>query len=313
MPTLEDNLNNFDRDADKLTAEVEKELIKAYSRTLKDIKAYLAEIYDKYGTADSLSFWELQKYNRILVLEDALKKRLQELTGKNANTLEQTLKDIYELAYYGTGFSLDQQVFDDLGTNIGYVTVNEETVIQSIQNPISGLTLNERLEKNRINLVYSLKQELTQGLILGESYQKMAKRLQTLFEGDAAKSIRVAQTESHRVKNSGRFDSMQLAQSKGIILKKRWISTLDTKTRRTHQHLDGKEVNLDKPFVSNGYEAMYPGSFGIAKEDINCRCTYISVIDGYEPKVRASRGEEGKTKVIKYTTYEDWKKANIKG
>ncbi|MDF2790811.1 MAG: hypothetical protein K0S80_3912, partial [Neobacillus sp.] len=237
---------------------------------------------------------------------------LMELTGKNAKTLEQSLKDIYELSYYSTGFSIETEA----QVNIGYMPVSQDIVVASIQNPISGLTLTERLEKNRVNLIYSIKQELTQGLILGESYQKMAKRLQTAFEGDAAKSIRVAQTESHRVKNMGRFDSMQVAQAKGINMKKKWVSTLDKKTRRTHQHLDGKEIGLEEKFKSSGSEALYPGSFiggKSAKENINCRCTYISVIAGYEPTVRAERGENGKTKVINYTTYDEWKKAKIEG
>ncbi len=191
--------------------------------------------------------------------------------------------------------------------------INEEVVNQSVQNPISGLTLNDRLEKNRIELIYRVRQEITQGLILGESYQKIAKRLKDTFEGDVKKSIRVAQTEAHRIKSVARFESMQYAQAKGIELKKKWISTLDKKTRDRHQKLDGQTVDLDQPFKSGGAEAMHPGGFGKASEDINCRCTFISVLDGFEPTVRAERGEDGKTKVIPYTTYEDWHKTRIKG
>jgi SPP1 gp7 family putative phage head morphogenesis protein len=311
--TLEQNLNKFDDQADKLAELTEKELIKAYSSVLKEIKGYMAEIYEKYGTAEKLTYTDMQKYKRMATLEEELKKRLMVLTGKNAKVLEQTLKDIYELAYYGTGFSLDQAVYDELGASVGYLPVSDSVVIAAIHNPIAGLTLNERLEKHRMDLTYSLKQEIVQGLILGESYQKVAKRLQDKFEGDAAKAVKVAQTESHRIKNAGRFDSMQYAQAKGINLKKRWVSTLDKKTRKRHQTLDGQQIGLEEPFKSGGAEAMYPGSFGVASQDINCRCTYISVIEGYEPEVRAARGTDGKTKVIKYTNYEEWKKANVEG
>lgn len=309
--SLESDLKKFDNQADKLADLTEKELIKSYSLALKEIRAYMAEIYMKYGTEEGLWYTEMVKYNRLKTLEEELKQRLMELTGKNAKTLEQSLKDIYELSYYTTAYSLDTASYEQVG-GIGYMPVREETVIASIQNPISGLTLTERLEKNRMNLIYSVKQELTQGLILGESYAKMAKRLKDTFEGDAAKAIRVVQTESHRVKNAGRYDSMQLAQAKGIQLKKKWVSTLDRKTRDRHRRLDGQTVNLDEPFKSSGAEALYPGSFGVAKQDINCRCTYISVIDGYEPSVRAARSKDGKTKVIPYQTYDEWEKV-IKG
>lgn len=308
--SLETDLNKFDSQADKLAYLTEKELIKSYSLALKEIRGYMAEIYMKYGTEDGLWYTEMVKYNRLKTLEEELKQRLIELTGKNAKTLEQGLKDIYELSYYSTGYALDTASYEQIG-GIGYMPVREETVIASIQNPISGLTLTERLEKNRMNLIYSVKQELTQGLILGESYAKMAKRLKDTFEGDAAKAIRVVQTESHRIKSEGRFSSMQFAQAKGIILKKRWLSTLSKKTRDTHRRLDGQLVDLDKPFKSGANEAMYPGGFGVAKEDIFCHCSFTSEIEGYGPTVRAARGEDGKTKIIPYSTYEEWHKSVV--
>lgn len=305
--SLESNLKQFDKLSDQLGDKAEKELIKSYSLALKEIRGYMAEIYTKYGTADGLWYPEMVKYNRLKTLEEELKQRLIELTGKNAKTLEQSLKEIYEISYYGTGYSLETEA----QLNIGYLPVSEETIIQSIQNPISGLTLNERLEKNRMELIYGVKQEITQALILGESYQKVAKRLKEKFEGDAVKAMRVAQTESHRIKNAGRYDSMQLAQAKGINLSKMWVSTLDKKTRDRHRVMDGQKKPLNEPFTSRGAKGMYPGNFGKASEDINCRCTYISVIDGYEPSVRSARGEDGKTKVIKYATYEEWHNAKI--
>lgn len=307
--SLQDNLNRFDKEADKLADLTEKELIKVYSLALKEIRSYMADVYAKYGTPDGLPYSEMQKYNRMKTFEEEIKGILYELTGKNAKTLEQTLKDIYELSYYSTGFALETES----QVKLSYAMISEEMVVAAVQNPISGLTLNERLEKNRADLVYKVKQEITQGLILGESYQKIAKRLKDSFEGDVQKAIRVAQTESHRVKNEGRYNSMQQAQAKGIELKRVWVSTLDSKTRDRHRRLDGQTVDMDEPFTSRGVKAMYPGGFGVAAEDINCRCTFISEIDGIKPSVRASRGEDGKTKVIPYTTYQEWYEANIKG
>jgi SPP1 gp7 family putative phage head morphogenesis protein len=307
--SLQSKLEQFDKQADKLSDLTEKELIKAYSLSLKEIRGYMAEVYEKYGTPDGLPYSEMQKYNRMKSLEEQIKKILFELTGKNAKTLEQTLKDIYELSYYSTGFALESES----QVKLSYAMINEEVVNQAVQNPISGLTLNDRLEKNRIELIYRVRQEITQGLILGESYQKIAKRLKDTFEGDVKKSIRVAQTEAHRIKNTARYESLQHAQAKGIELKKKWISTLDSKTRDRHQKLDGQTVDLDKPFKSDGAEAMHPGGFGKASEDINCRCTFISVLDGFEPTVRASRGEDGKTKVIPYVNYQEWYDNRIKG
>jgi uncharacterized protein with gpF-like domain len=52
---------------------------------------------------------------------------------------------------------------------------------------------------------------------------------------------------------------------------------------------------------------MYPGGFGIASMDINCRCTVRAEIEGMEPKLRRARDEKtGKNVVIPNTTYQEW-------
>ena len=256
--SLERKYKEFDDLLDKKGEAVEKEIIKAYSLALRDIKSLLAQQYAKYG--DELSYAEMVKYNRLRSLEAQLQDMLKELTGKNAKYLKSELEDIYEIAYLSTGFTLETEA----QSKLAYALLPKEAVVAAVQNPISGLTLNERLEKNRTELIYKLKQELTQGLIQGVSYGKMAKRMQELFEGDASKAIRVVQTESHRVKNEGRFQASLHAQSKGLDMKKQWVSTLDSKTRDRHRRLDGQKVDLDGKFKSGGAEALYPGGFGRA-------------------------------------------------
>ena len=39
--------------------------------------------------------------------------------------------------------------------------------------------------------------------------------------------------------------------------------------------LDRKIRELDKPFEIAGRKAMYPSGFGIAAEDIHCRCALL--------------------------------------
>lgn len=52
---------------------------------------------------------------------------------------------------------------------------------------------------------------------------------------------------------------------------KQWDSTLDGRTRAHPIELNGQVRELDKPFEAAGYTAQYPGGFGVAGEDINCR------------------------------------------
>lgn len=86
-----------------------------------------------------------------------------------------------------------------------------------------------------------------------------------------------------------------------------WVSTLDTRTRIGHKKLDGKVVERDGVFKSiYGGVGKAPGHMHTAKDDINCRCSIIFIVNGQKPEVRRSR-IAGKNVVIPYTTYEEWK------
>lgn len=305
--SLESKFNQFDKEIDKMENGVEKELLKQYSIALKGIQGYFAELYSKHG---ELTFTEMQKYNRMKALEGQLKTLIKDLSGKNAKVLKTSLAEIFQHAFYTTAFTMESEA----QMLLSYSLLRPETIEAAVQNPVYGLTLNETLEKNRDALILAVKAEVTQGLILGVSYNEMSKRLKTVFEGDAQKALRVSRTESHRLHQVGRYNSLQHAQAKGIKLKKRWISTLDSRTRDRHRDLDGQIVDLDAPFKYRGVEGLYPGEMsGGASQNINCRCSFRAVLEGDTPNVRNARGEDGKTKVIPYTTYREWEKERLKG
>ena len=51
---------------------------------------------------------------------------------------------------------------------------------------------------------------------------------------------------------------------------------MDGDTRPTHRRLDGQIRETNQPFEMDGKEAMYPGDFGLAEEDCNCRCVALT-------------------------------------
>ena len=79
---------------------------------------------------------------------------------------------------------------------------------------------------------------------------------------------RIFVTESRRVFSEGQYDS-----AKGRATHKKWHTQEDEKVRDTHWYLDGLEVKIDDYFYTlSGDRAMHPLGFGIASEDVNCRC-----------------------------------------
>ena len=55
----------------------------------------------------------------------------------------------------------------------------------------------------RREVIIRIKSVLTQGLIKGESYGKMAKGIQAGLEMEYTKAIRIARTEAHRCQQMG--------------------------------------------------------------------------------------------------------------
>jgi len=301
-------MSDIDKAVEALTKKTEKELIANYRKALNDIRAKMALIYEKYSVDGSLTFAEMAKYNRYVGLNKSIEKQLKELTGKNAKITRILSGTVYQESYYRTAFFFEEGV----QAKLGYGLLNPEVIKAAVQNPISGLTLNQTLEKNRLNIITKIKQEITQGLVKGEPYSKMARRIKDTLGGDAYKAVRVAQTEAHRCQSQGTLESGYHAAKKGVDMWKVWDATLDGKTRPSHQALDQQKVGVDEDFKSpvTGAEGPGPGLMGVAAEDINCRCQPRFEIKGYAPTKRYAREEEGKRgKVIPYTNYENWAKA----
>ena len=71
------------------------------------------------------------------------------------------------------------------------------------------------------------------------------------------------------------MDAANKAKDNGADVVKQWDATLDSRTRPHHAQLDGQIRELDKPFEVASRKAMYPSGFGIASEDILCRCALL--------------------------------------
>ena len=101
---------------------------------------------------------------------------------------------------------------------------------------------------------------MLQGILQGESIPNISKRIaQTLGESNHKSTIRYARTAATNAQNAGRQDAYTRAEKLGVNMRKKWIATLDNRTRHEHRQLDGQIVDTDEPFKVDGYELMYPG------------------------------------------------------
>ena len=144
--------------------------------------------------------------------------------------------------------------------------------------------------------------QLTQGVLLGESIPKIARRVQNVTGSNIATAMRTARTAVAGAECAGRIASYDRAKGMGIKLKKEWVSTLDNRTRHSHRQLDGERIDNDeKAKFSNG--CRYPGDPTARYAEIcNCRCTVIAAVEGFE-----TDDAERWSKLPKDMTYEEWK------
>lgn len=155
-----------------------------------------------------------------------------------------------------------------------------------------------------------VKNAVTQGIIQGESVGQIGKRLsEELSTSNARKMDMFARTAVTGAQNAGRIERMRESRDMGIDVKKKWLATLDARTRDTHQALDGQEQDVDKPFEVGGMSIDYPGDSRAPAELVyNCRCTLTYVYPKYKSMQDAGKRRDQETgAVIPNTTYKQWK------
>lgn len=115
----------------------------------------------------------------------------------------------------------------------------------------------------------------------GASGSTMAKRIREELGGSMARkrALRIARTETTGALNSGHLEAMVELEAGGLLRGKQWLAIADNDVRRAHIDLDGSIVRTKEAFSVGGYDAPYPGWWGLpASQRIHCRCTTIGVL-----------------------------------
>ena len=114
-------------------------------------------------------------------------------------------------------------------------------------------------------------QSIREGWATGE----LQAALQSSVAFSPSRALMVARTETTKAVSAGSVASYAQAEAEGVSVELEWLAAGDA--REAHQLLDGLVVNQGDSFVIPsgpfaGHTARYPGDFGIAALDINCRC-----------------------------------------
>lgn len=293
-PDLEYLLAQARRISEHREADAEKEIRKAYKSMLKDLRAVVAEAYEKYGQDDKLTYAALQAAGYNARFLEEVEKRVVKATPKAAKELDQLVRDTYKLAYESMVDSVRQAGAEGLDEAFAdSIAITPEQIKKVVDNPI----MEAALERNHKAIIYDIKQVVAIGLMNGDRYTTMAQRISEKVDGAYYKSVRIARTETHRVREAGNHDAAMEVDAElqqgttGLRFVKIWRTMKDERVRpqrrrkgrkgwktsmgkgANHMKLDGQTVLEDEPFdLKDGHKAMAPGQSGEAGHDINCRC-----------------------------------------
>ena len=266
-------MNKYQKRVQKQVLKNEREILKElediYQQALDDIMAQIAYLQARTDTQNLQSIIYQLEYQQ--ALKTQISAILDQLHNNEFKSISDYLVKCYEESWIGTLYDLQNQ-----GIPLIF-PINQKQVVEAllIDTKLSD-TLYKRIGIDIQELKSKIKSVVSRGISQSYSYEKISKLIYDEFNNPELNAIRIARTEGHRISQEATYNVQVEAKKNGADIVKEWDATLDSKTRPSHQFLDGQIVDIDKPFKNaDGDEAMYPGGFGIASEDINCRCCVV--------------------------------------
>lgn len=284
------------RITDKMLEQMEKRLSAIYSRASKEIQKTADEYFAKFKKQDEakrklleqgkITEEEYKKWRKGKVMYGKRFTEMKEQCAKQLLNVNQTA-----LAYvngklpevYAINYNALESAVDGVG---GYsFTLVDADTIKNLATTDTSLLPYKKIDPAK-DIPWNMKKinaEVLQGILQGESMDKIAKRIKHVQDMNRDSAIRSARTIVTGAENKGRQDSYARAEADGIVLQKQWLATDDGRTRHWHAELDGQTVKQDGVFSNAVGLIKYPGDPGAHPSNVyNCRCSMRAVVKGFK-------------------------------
>ena len=289
-----------------------------YQQLFADIQLALTnEIYEKYSKQiDEVA--KIQKKSKQTILDEIamiileytvtneamdisiqdkakLKKQMNELINDvfkdeykiEKDAITSNLIDVAKDSYYSSCYIYG------LGISYTLKPVKQNVLNKIINKKIDGKTYSNRIWNNKNKIAKMLKKEINDFLNGNTDINSISKNIKNKFDIDYNVSNRLVRTEIAKVQ----CEANEVWAKEHNIKKQLFCATLDKRTSKICQSLDGKIYDFDDE--DKKIPPLHP----------NCRSCLIDMVEGWKPKTRI----DNETKQnINYQTYLEWKnKKNI--
>ena len=288
---------------------------------LKDLNYFLADEYVKYAKDGKLTVAMLQEKARYAKFLEEIENNCTELTPKIVKEIRKTVENTYNACYKGMAEAVKTS------QNLNGLNVQPDVMKNSIDNPISGLTLPDVLEKNRKEIIYDIKQAINIALMNGDRYETTAKKLTEKLDFSYGKAMNIVRTETHRARESGFMDCAKdiskSLENSDLVYVAKWCTMKDERVRpqrryRTkkgwvtkpggkanHQKMEGVTIKVgDKFQLEPDVYAECPGQSGTARNDCRCRC-YLEYDLIKKEEFRKKVDKSGESGIIKENSFNE--------
>lgn len=249
----------------------------------------------KQGGNDKLLNSEYYK-SRVARAEQ-IKKQLEHLGGQFAGTESDQLRRALEAQYADTYYHetwLNQQAYGDLSIDFNHF--DEDQLRAVAGKPWQGSDFSERVwGEYRKELPSQLSDAVLRGILLGESYAKVSKRMEDRMADVKKSSVhRLVSTEMGHIAEQATYD---FYKDEGLE-EYEYLATLETRTCSVCGGLDGKHFKVSEAKPGVNYPLIHP----------YCRCTTIPYRPDLPPlETRWERDPKtGKGRIVNYQTYNQW-------
>lgn len=296
MPKSKTSLNELLYDIRRIAEHREvltEEKIRAiYKSLVKDLNAYIAEYYVQYADEEGiLTISKLQEKMKYAKFLEEIEKNVNIFAPLVAKEIIELVENTYKISYEGMETAVNASY------KLEELNVRPEVMKRAVANNIEKLTaLPALLERNRAEIIYEMKQIINIGLLNGERYETMAKKIIEKVDISYGRATNIVRTETHRNIEAGFNDCAQDIvkglEGSDLVYVKIWRTMKDDRVRpqkvyktkkgwkktisrngADHVKMEGVTVEATDTFkLEYNVYATCPGMSGTARNDCRCRC-----------------------------------------
>lgn len=221
-----------------------------YNQKIEELYAMYRDTGSEYIKIEIDRLNARAKITRLQALQDAINVELTKVTHEYQMTLEDTLIGLFTEQY--------KEVSDLLG--IMAPVINREAIKTIIEYPYAGKMFSDRIWDNKDALVKHIKQNLTAGIIRGDSIQKMSRQLKKDLNVLYYQAERLVRTETNHAMNQGHLKGYA---DSGVVEKYEFLAAIDSRTSKLCKNQNGKVYKLSDATVGVNYPPLHP--FAVAQ------------------------------------------------